>query len=55
VLLDTDGVVGDAYKAEAIPETVVIGKDGIVRKVFIGSGPDAPAQIRAAVAAAMKG
>lgn len=37
VLLDTDGKIGEAYKAEAIPQTVVIGKDGIVRKVFVGA------------------
>jgi len=28
--------VGKAYMAEAIPETVVIGKDGVVRKVVVG-------------------
>ncbi|HEV2293608.1 MAG TPA: redoxin domain-containing protein [Tepidisphaeraceae bacterium] len=38
VLLDTDGKVGEAYKAEAIPQTVVIGKDGNVRKVIVGGG-----------------
>ena len=38
VVLDSDGTVADAYKAEAIPETVVIGKDGKVKQVFVGSG-----------------
>jgi len=33
---DADGTVGKAYMAEAIPETVVIGKDGVVRKVVVG-------------------
>ena len=38
VLLDTAGTVGKAYQADAIPETVVVGKDGVVKKVFVGSG-----------------
>jgi thiol-disulfide isomerase/thioredoxin len=38
VLLDVDGKVGESYKADAIPETVVVGKDGIVAKVFVGGG-----------------
>lgn len=38
VLMDTDRAVGTAYGADAIPETVLVGKDGTVRKVFIGSG-----------------
>lgn len=40
VLLDTDGKIGEAYKAEAIPQTVVIGKDGNVRKVIVGGGQE---------------
>jgi peroxiredoxin len=38
VLLDTDGKVGSSYGATAIPQTVVIGRDGNVRAVFVGSG-----------------
>ena len=38
VLLDSDGAMGKAYKADAIPETVIVGKDGTVKKVFVGSG-----------------
>jgi thiol-disulfide isomerase/thioredoxin len=40
VLLDTDGEVGRAYGARAIPETVIIGKDGMVKKVLIGLHPE---------------
>ncbi|MGB7159964.1 MAG: TlpA disulfide reductase family protein [Tepidisphaeraceae bacterium] len=40
VLLDTDGKVGEQYKAEAIPMTVVIGKDGNVSKVLVGGGQE---------------
>lgn len=36
VLLDESGEVANQYKAEAIPQTVLIGKDGVVKKVLIG-------------------
>jgi peroxiredoxin len=52
VLLDSEGKAGQAYGADAIPETVVIGKDGTVRKVFVGAGNEE--NIAAEVAAAMK-
>jgi thiol-disulfide isomerase/thioredoxin len=52
VLLDTDGVVNKAYKADAIPEVVVIGKDGIVKKVFVGTANEEG--IRAAVEAELR-
>lgn len=54
VLLDGDGVVGEAYAVRAIPQTVVIGKDGKVRKVFIGIPPGGEADIAKAVDAAME-
>ena len=38
VILDSDGNVAEAYKASGIPETVVIGKDGKIKKIFVGSG-----------------
>jgi thiol-disulfide isomerase/thioredoxin len=36
VLLDTEGKTGEAYSADAIPETVLIGKDGKIKNVWIG-------------------
>jgi thiol-disulfide isomerase/thioredoxin len=36
VALDKDGTVGSAYKAEAIPQTVLVGKDGTVQVVRVG-------------------
>jgi thiol-disulfide isomerase/thioredoxin len=53
VLLDSNGAVGAKYLANAIPETVVIGKDGVIKKVFVGAGPDTPQQLHAAVESAM--
>jgi thiol-disulfide isomerase/thioredoxin len=40
VLLDLQGETGQAYGANAIPETVIIGKDGKVKKVMIGLHPE---------------
>jgi peroxiredoxin/outer membrane lipoprotein-sorting protein len=53
VLLDTEGSVSEKYDANAIPETVVIGKDGKIRKVLVGFSPDTEEQLIAAVKAAM--
>jgi len=39
VALDKDGAVASAYKAEAIPQTVLIGKDGSVQVVLVGVSP----------------
>jgi len=56
VLLDSKGEVSQKYKANAIPQTVVIGKDGKVARVFIGFGGEQSARdLKAAVEAAMKG
>ncbi len=52
VLLDAQGSVAQKYLVSGIPQTVVINKDGTVRKVFVGSGNDEA--IQAAVAEAMK-
>ena len=54
VLLDNEGATGDAYQAQAIPQTVVIAKDGTIAKVFVGAGPNTEAQIREAVETALK-
>lgn len=53
-LLDIEGKTGEAFKVTGIPQTVVIGKDGTVRKVFIGAGPDTEQQIRDAIGAELK-
>jgi thiol-disulfide isomerase/thioredoxin len=38
VLLDSDAKVAQTYLVTVIPQTVVIGKDGVVRKVIVGYG-----------------
>jgi peroxiredoxin len=52
VLLDEDSAVSQKYAVNGIPHTVVIGKDGKVRKVIIGGGNES--RIRSAVEAALK-
>jgi peroxiredoxin/outer membrane lipoprotein-sorting protein len=54
VLLDSDGEVGGKYFVTGIPQTVVIGKDGKVAKVFIGFGPASAEELAKAVEAALK-
>jgi peroxiredoxin len=53
VLMDTDGVAGDAFKVGGIPQTVIIGKDGSIKKVIVGFDPDSEKLIRAAVESAL--
>ncbi len=40
VLLDSEGETGEAYKVNGIPQTVLIGKDGLVKKVIVGFDPE---------------
>jgi thiol-disulfide isomerase/thioredoxin len=51
VLLDEKSEVAKQYGVSGIPQTVVIGKDGKVKKVFVGSGNEA--NIRRAVEGAL--
>jgi len=50
ILLDPESKVGADYSANAIPETVVIGKDGTIKKVFVGFDPSSsPDELKKAV------
>ena len=51
VLLDEKSTVSKNYGVHGIPHTVLIGKDGKIAKVFVGSGQEK--QIRAAAEAAL--
>ena len=54
VLMDSEGKTADSYGVEGIPTTVVIGKDGKVRRVFVGFGDDSENQLKNAIENAMK-
>jgi peroxiredoxin len=55
VLLDAEGKVGAQYGVEGIPQTVVIGRDGKVKKVYVGFGDELVPELRRVVEDAMKG
>jgi peroxiredoxin len=55
VALDHDGTVADKYKAAAIPQTVIIGRDGNIARLFVGGGPHLEAQLKEAITAVLGG
>ena len=55
VALDRDGEVANRYGATAIPQTVIIGRDGIVARLFVGGGPHLGDQLRDALNAVLSG
>lgn len=55
VALDRDGVVGEKYGATAIPQTVIIDRDGKIARLFIGGGPRIGETIREALTSVLAG
>jgi thiol-disulfide isomerase/thioredoxin len=55
VPMDTDGRIGETYLVQGIPTTVIVGRDGAVKEVFIGFGPDSAKEVDAAVEKALAG
>lgn len=49
VALDIDGVVASRYAATAIPQTVIIDRDGNVARLFVGGGSGFADQLRTAL------
>lgn len=49
VALDIDGVVANRYAATAIPQTVIIDRDGNVARLFVGGGSDFADELRTAL------
>jgi len=37
ILLDTSGEIKDKYKTTGVPETFLVDKNGIIKKIFIGA------------------
>lgn len=54
VVLDPGGEAADVYGVQGIPQTVVIGKDGLVKLVMVGAGGDSDEQLDKAIEAALK-
>jgi peroxiredoxin len=55
VLLDEQGATAEKYGVSGIPHSVVIGKDGVIRRVFVGFNPETgEADLRKAVEAALR-
>jgi hypothetical protein len=52
VALDVDGATAEKYGVRAIPQTVVIDREGKVASVLIGGRPDFAEQLKAAIEAA---
>ena len=55
VALDTDGAIAQKYKANAIPQTVIINRDGTVARLFVGGGQHFDDQLREALKAVLSG
>jgi peroxiredoxin len=53
VAQDADGSVGRDYSVFALPETFVVGRDGLVQAVISGWTPDSAHQIDTAIARAL--
>jgi peroxiredoxin len=53
VPLDPEGAFGKNYLVHGIPTTVIVGRNGTIKKVFIGFGPGRETEIKAAVEAAL--
>lgn len=45
VALDEDGVAARKYEANAIPQTVIVDREGKVHRLYVGGGPDMVEQL----------
>ena len=55
ILLDKTGAVAKKYHVSGIPQTVLIGPDGVVKEVFVGLGPDMYDRLGGAIKALKQG
>jgi thiol-disulfide isomerase/thioredoxin len=53
VALDRDGIVAEKYGAHAIPQTVIVDRNGTVARLFVGGGPHLGDQLRDALKAVL--
>jgi thiol-disulfide isomerase/thioredoxin len=55
VAMDIDGVAAGKYQATAIPQTVIIDRNGNVARLFVGGGPKLADQLREALRDVLSG
>lgn len=55
VALDIDGVAASRYQATAIPQTVIIDQQGVIRRLYVGSGGNLKEQLTQAIEATLNG
>lgn len=55
VAMDIDGVAATKYQATAIPQTVIIDREGNVARLFVGGGPKLGDQLRDALRDVLSG
>lgn len=55
VALDRNGRIAEKYGATAIPQTVIIDRDGVVARLFVGGGARFDDQLRAALDSVLAG
>ena len=49
IALDRNGRVAERYGATSIPQTVIVGRDGTVARLFVGGGARFDEQLREAL------
>lgn len=54
VPMDQNGAVAGVYRVQGIPTTVIVGKDGTIRNVFVGFGAGGEKRLDEAIEAALK-
>lgn len=54
VALDKDGAIAHAYKARGIPQSVIVGKDGLVKAVHVGFSTDLKSRLTAELEGLLK-
>jgi peroxiredoxin len=55
VAMDKEGTVATLYEVEYIPQSVIIGKDGTVQVVHVGTAPSIETELRAELDALIEG
>jgi peroxiredoxin len=55
VALDRDGAVAEKYSANAIPQTVIIDREGKIARLFIGGGAHFDDELREALKTVVDG